>query len=109
MLPAVIRDTMGHKGDHFMKYLLPTISVIIWILFLILGIHLSMSVYEQQISGYPNVGQILYYIGFPSFMAVILGAIIAFAKRIRSYIVSVFSLVSLACLPVYLFFYTGGV
>jgi uncharacterized membrane protein YwzB len=85
------------------------IAMAIWVSFVIMGYQGIQSVVTQNVQGYPNVGQIRFYIILPSIVAtaVACSAICFWFNRLKilARTVQVFSLVAL--FP-YLFFYTGG-
>ncbi|MCK9193519.1 MAG: hypothetical protein M0P19_06555 [Nevskia sp.] len=85
------------------------IAMAIWVSFVIMGYQGIQSVAMQNVQGYPNDGQIRFYIVLPSIVAtaVALSAICFWFNRLKALAraIQVFSLVAL--FP-YLFFYTGG-
>ena len=84
-------------------------NILIWCGFTWLGVGLTKGVTDQNVPGYPNTGQLIYYIRFPLVMA---------ACTIGAYAVSRFTgykrtalavqLVALLILLPFLLGYTGG-
>jgi len=88
----------------------------LWLALFVTGRGLAYGVYSQRVLGYPNAGQIDYYILFPICVVAIL-MLIAWAcnvfyrppARLWSSILLVCSILSFGTLFLYLLPYTGGV
>ena len=89
---------------------LTVVNTLLWCGFTWLGFDLSDGVVAQHVAGYPNAGQIAYYIQFPIAMAACAVAAFLFARfnRFRGTALMIEILVLLVVLP-FIFGYTGGV
>ena len=114
----VIRLTNGSSGRAPLNLIvrrppmraLTVVNILVWGGFTLLGIDLTNGVTAQHIAGYPNSGQIAYYIRFPLAMAACATAAYLLARftRFKGCALSIQILVLLVFFPFFLA-YTGGV
>jgi hypothetical protein len=74
-----------------------------------LGITLCVGVVRQEVSGYPNTGQLRFYILYPLVMTLLSACLAVFMKKLPKSLFIIISFSLLALIPPYLFFYTGGI
>jgi len=88
---------------------LSAVNVLLWGLLIWLGVEGIKGVESQHVAGYPNDGQLSYYVRFPILMAAVAVALFAFGRftRFRRTALGLQILVTVT-LPFYLFAYTGG-
>jgi hypothetical protein len=95
------------KGTHIVAL----IATILWVIVLLMGFGGIESVRSQRVPGYPSLGQMRYYIYFPTVVLALIVAAWAVAVRYRPIKMPALFVIlaALLCLPCYLFYYTGGV
>jgi hypothetical protein len=87
------------------------VVILIWIAWLWVGLELTRGVVAQHVTGYPDQGQISFYVGVPAALIVILFlacAIFNFLKRSSVGLALVSALALIVVLP-FTLFYGGGV
>jgi hypothetical protein len=87
-----------------------SVTCFLWVLALWLGIGLIDGVTRQNVPGYPNSGQMTYYVFIPAGVVLILVSTIAhfnFVKR-SPRILTIISVLALLYLPFYLILSGGG-
>lgn len=84
---------------------------VLWAALLWIGIGLIEGVTAQEVPGYPNSGQIFFYIGVPAALVatLLLSAIVLNFVRRSPILLAVLSGAALLLLPFYLLVYGGGV
>ena len=85
------------------------LSFVLWGALVYLGVIVSTNAARQGVPGYPNTGQVRFYLLFPLAMAFLAACLSIFATKIPKPLLIALSLAQLALIPLYLFFYTGGV
>ncbi len=92
--------------------ILDAVGAAIWGLLIWAGVDGMRGVVDQHASGYPNNGQIEFYVGVPALMVLICSAALGLTVAIRHPWVKTASLLfgwlALAVLLPYLYFYGGG-
>jgi len=83
------------------------LSFLLWGALVYLGVVVSTNAARQ--GQYSNLGQVKFYLMFPLAMAFLAACLSIFATKIPKPLLIALSLAQLALIPVYLFFYTGGV
>lgn len=83
------------------------LSFVLWGALVYLGVVVSTNAARQ--GQYSNLGQGKFYLMFPLAMAFLAACLSIFATKIPKPLLIALSLAQLALIPVYLFFYTGGV
>jgi len=83
--------------------------LLIWALVCFCGISLLQGVAAQKVSGYPNQGQINWYVLFPAVMAVLDVLLIVLARSLPLLLRVIAFAIQLLLLPAFIFFGSGGV
>jgi hypothetical protein len=103
---AAQRDT----DVKVLSLILVAFNVLLWGGMSLLGVSLLQGVAAQHALGYPNAGQVSYYLAFPFVLLVASMARPIWLLRGGKKNLGIGALIgTLAVLPVYLFSYTGGV
>ena len=94
------------KGTHIFAL----VATVLWALVLLSGLGVIDSVQSQHVPGYPSAGQVRYYVYYPATLLALLVVGWVGASYRRQFKVPAIALITLALLglPLYLFFYTGG-
>ena len=100
---AAVRHAMTKSRVAFGVWLL------IWALVFACGISLLSGVTAQKVSGYPNQGQINWYVLFPGALAIANALIVAFARRLPLLFRVMAFAIQLLVLPAFIFYGSGGV
>ena len=85
------------------------LSFVLWGALVYLGVVVSTNAARQGVPQYSNLGQVRFYLMFPLAMAFLAACLSIFATKIPKPLLIALSLAQLALIPVYFFFYTGGV
>ena len=92
------------------SYILLSLNGTLWGGMTLLGGSVLRGVAAQHAPGYPNYGQVTYYLAFPLAMLLLSTARPAWRWRVGKQNLGVGALTAtLVLLPIYLFAYTGGV
>jgi hypothetical protein len=59
--------------------------------------------------GYPNTGQLRFYVFFPEAMTLLSACSTMFVNKLPKSLFVISSLIQFALIPIYLFYYTGGI
>lgn len=91
--------------------ILTGVAVLAWVGLSLIGLSLLRGVVEQNVPGYPNSGQIQYYVTYPMVVAVLLIACAWFCNRIvrRPAVLGCLSGTALFSVLFYLLGFGGGV
>jgi hypothetical protein len=88
---------------------LSILAFVFWGALLYLGVTVLANAFRHTVAGYPNNGQLRFYVFFPEAMTLVSACLIAVANKLPKVLFVIISLVQFALIPFYLFFYTGGV
>jgi hypothetical protein len=83
--------------------------LLIWALLLACGISLISGVTAQKVPGYPNQGQINWYVMFPGALVMANIVLIAYARKLPFGILLIAFAMQLLALPLFFFVGSGGV
>jgi len=87
---------------------LAILNWLFWGAMLYLGVTVYASGVRQVVPGYPSTGQLRFYILFPLAMVFFGGFVTIFATKLSRSSFVFLSIIQLALIPLYLFFFTGG-
>ena len=85
------------------------VPAILWAILSLYGKIGLLSISDQKVPGYPNAEQVTYYFNVPMGMMAACILLFVLRRRIPKTILVGGMIVSLVAIPVYLFFYTGGI
>jgi len=91
------------------RSVLSILAFVFWGALLSLGVTVLANAFRHVVGEYPNNGQLRFYVIFPETMTLVSACIITVANKLPKVWYFVISLIQFSAIPLYLFFYTGGV
>jgi hypothetical protein len=89
--------------------IISVLATVFWGALLYLGVTVTANAFRQAVAGFPNSGQLRFYIFFPEAMTLLSACLTLCVNKLPKPLFVVLSLTQFALIPPYLFFYTGGI